>query len=105
MRSVIASPNKESLNGDRARIRGAEVRNIVSERAFFVGESDAEQLLVINVGDEVAVSEGQNVIVAGRLNNPRPQLEEQLSLSPEEATAVNDQEVFLRAPQVKPQEG
>lgn len=30
VRSVVASPNQESLDGDRARIRGAEVRNIVS---------------------------------------------------------------------------
>ena len=104
-RVVFVTMDPKTLNGDRARFKDMEVRNVVSERAFFVGENDAEQLLVLNVGDGVEVSEGQKVLVAGRLNTPRPQLEEKLSLSPEEAAAVNDQQVFLRAPRVTPQEG
>lgn len=105
MRVIMASTDKGKLNGTRARLKGAEVRSVVSERAFFVGENDAEQMLVLNMGDEATVSEGQKVFVAGRLNTPRPQLEEKLSLTPEEAAAVNDQEIFLRAPRVVPQEG
>ena len=104
-RVIFATPNKEVLNGARARLKDAEVRTIVSERAFFIGENDAERILVLNVGDAVEVNEGQQALVAGRLNVPRPNLEEKLSLTPEEATAVNDQDVFLRASRVKPQEG
>ena len=104
-RIILVTPNKEVLNGARARLKDAEVRTIVNERAFFIGENDAEQILVLNVGDAVEVSEGQQALVAGRLNVPRPNLEEKLSLTPEEATAVNDQPIFLRASRVKPQEG
>ena len=82
-----------------------EVRSVVSERAFFVGENDAEQLLVLNVGEAVEVAEGQELVVAGRLNVPNPNLEEQLSLTPEELSAVGEQDIFLRAPRVTPQEG
>ena len=78
------------------------MRTQVSERAFYVGENDAERLLVVHVGDEqVQVSEGQEVTVVGSLNQPRPQLEERLSLNGEEATAVNEEKVFLRARRVQ----
>ena len=40
-----------------------------------------------------------------RLNTPRPLLEEKLSLTLEGAAAVNNQEIFLGAQRVKPQEG
>ncbi len=105
MRVIMASTDKGKLNGTRARFKGAEVRSIVSERAFFVGENDAEQMLVLNVGDGVEVSEGQKGLVAGKLITPKPELEERFSLTPEEAAAVNDQEIFLRAKRVVPQEG
>ena len=105
VRVTFAYTDKNVLDGSRARLKGAEVRDVVSERAFFIGENDAERILVLNMGDAVEVSEGQKVLVAGRLNVPRPNMEEKLSLTPEEATAVNDQDIFLRAPQVKPQEG
>ena len=105
MRVIFASPDKQTLNGKRARIQDTEVREAVSERAFFVGENDAERLLVLKVHDEVEVSEGQSVLVSGRLNTPRPELEKQLSLSPEEASAIEEQSIFLRAPKDESQEG
>ena len=105
VRAIFVNPDKKVLNGARARLKDAEMRTIVSERAFFIGENDAEQILVLNVGDAVEVSEGQQALVAGRLNVPRPNLEEKLSLTPEEATAVNNQPIFLKASRVKPQEG
>ena len=102
LRFIFSTPDKKSLNGNPARLKGMEVRSTVSERAFFVGENDAEQLLVLNVGDEVGVSEGQEVLVAGKLNVPNPNLEEKLSLSPEEVSAMEEQGIFLRAPRVDP---
>ena len=105
VRVIVASPDEQTLNGSRARLRGAEVRTIVSERAFFVRENDAEQVLVLNVSNGVEVSEGQNVLVVGRLNTPRPELEEKRLLTPKEAATMNDQDIFLGAPRVKPQEG
>ena len=104
MRVIVATPDKQTLNGNRARLDGIEVRIVVSERAFFVGENDAEQLLVLNVGDAVEVAEGQELLVAGRLNIANPNLEERLSLTPEEVSAIEEQDIFLRAPRVKPQE-
>ncbi len=105
MRVIMAATDKGKLNGTRVRLKSAEVRTIVSERAFFVGDNDTERMLVLNVGKGAEVSEGQKVLVAGGLNTPRPALEEKFSLTPEEAKAVNDQEIFLRAPRVTPQEG
>ncbi len=106
MRVIHAAQDKKSLDGDRARLRDQEVREVVSERVFYVGENDAERLLVFNAGKEATeVSEGQTTVVAGRLTAPRPALVERLSLSPEEATAVEGQEVFLRAGRVTPKEG
>lgn len=105
LRAIISAPNKKSLNGNRARLKGMEVRSVVSERAFLVGENDAEQLLVLNIGDAVETAEGQQVLVAGRLNVPNPNLEEKLSLTPEETSAMEEQGIFLRAPRVVPAEG
>lgn len=105
LRIIISTPNQKILNGSRARLKGMEVRSIVSERAFFVGENDAEQLLILNVGEGASVTEGQQVLVAGRLNVPNPNLEEKLSLTPEEISAIEEQGVFLRAPRVDPAEG
>ena len=106
VRVIAATPDKATLEGNRARLRGQEVREVVSERTFYVGENDAERLLVVNTSEEATeVSEGQNVVVVGRLTTPRPASQERLSLSPEETTAVEDQEVFLRAARVMPQEG
>ena len=106
VRIIVATPDQGSLDGNRARLGGQEVREVVSERAFYVGENDAERLLVLNTSEEAtAVSEGQTVAVAGRLTTPRPAQVERLSLSPEETTAVEDQEVFLRAARVTPREG
>lgn len=103
IRVIMTSLDNKTLNGSRVRLKDAEVRNTVSERAFFIGENDAEQLLVLNMGDGVGVGEGQKVLVAGRLNTPRPELEGKLSLNPEEAAAVNEQKVFIRASRVTPQ--
>ena len=104
-RVIVATPDKGTFDGNRACLRGQEVREIVSERAFYVGENDAERLLVINTGEATEVSEEQNVIIAGRLRTPQPVLEKSFSLIPEEAAVVDDQEVFLRAGRVKPEEG
>jgi hypothetical protein len=82
------------------------VRDVVSERAFYIGNNDAEQLLVLNTGDEaVKVSEGQKVVVSGGLSVPRPQLLDKLSVSPEEESAIKEQEIFLRTQQITPQQG
>ena len=107
VRSIfLATGNEKSLNGSRVRLKDMEVRTLVSERAFYVGENDAERLLVIYVGDEqVQVSEGQKVMVTGALNQPRPQLEEKLALSEQEATAMNEQRIFLRAGRVQVPKG
>ena len=104
-RLIFLAADPSALDGDRARFRGAEVRESVSERAFFIGENDAERVLVLNAGEAVQVSEGQKVRVAGTLNTSRPELEEELSLSPEELSAIEDQGIFLRARRVQPQEG
>lgn len=103
LRVIFSSPDKKALNNKRARLKGMEVRSVVSDRAFLVGENDAEQLLVLNVGDGVGVKEKQEVLVAGRLSVPSPELEKRFSLSPEEVSAIEEQGIFLRAPQVKPQ--
>ena len=105
LRVIISTPNQNTLNGSRARLKGMEVRSVVSDRAFFVGENDAEQLLILNVGEGASVTEGQQVLVAGRLNVSNPNLEERLDLAPEEASAVEEQGIFLRAPRVVPAEG
>lgn len=105
IRSILVAPDQAALNGTRARLKDAEVRAVVSERLFFVGENDAEQILVLNVGKGGAVTEGQTLLVAGRMNTPRPELEEKFSLTPEEAAAVNEEQTFLRASRVQPQEG
>ena len=104
-RVIVATPDKGTFDGNRACLRGQEVREIVSERAFYVGENDAERLLVINTGEATEVSEGQNVVVVGQLTTPQPASEQSLSLSPEEATAVESQAVFLTAARVTVQEG
>lgn len=105
VRVIISSPDPQTLDKNRARLNGVEVREMVSDRAFYVGENDAERLLVVNVGDPVEVSEGQSVVVAGRLRTPQPELEKQLSLNPEEAAALKEQDILLRAPQVVVREG
>ena len=105
VRVIAATPDKATLDGNRTRLSGLEVREIVSERAVYVGENDAERLLVLNIGEATEVTEGQNVTVVGRLVTPKPELEERLSLNPEEAAAIEDQEVFIRARQVRPQGG
>ena len=66
------------------------MRNLVSVRAFLVGESDAEQLLVLNVVEVVEVTEGQDILVVDKLNTARPQLEERFSVTSKEASAINE---------------
>ena len=103
-RIVFATVDKNSINGNRARFRGVEVQEVVGERAFFIGESSAEVLLVVLGGDQnaeqVGVSKGKSINVNGVLRKPNENLQNNLELSEEEASVFNEQDIFLRAGRV-----
>lgn len=111
---ITTTPNQQVLVDRQVKFTDVQVQSVVGDRTFWVGSNNNERLFVVlaeplDAGaaeNQVVVKSGQTLDLTGMLR-PMPtvqQAQQQWSLSPAEAQALQNQTLYLQAQQINRQE-
>ena len=105
---ITAAADPLALAGQRAKLTNVTVRRVISDRAFFIGPSDTQEMLVLldkgmDAGTsgtaKVTITAGQPVSLVGVIEKlPTPEaLSQTYALSGDNLTALASQKAYLHA--------
>jgi len=105
---ITAAADPLSFAGQRAKLTNVMVRRVINDRAFFIGPSDSQQMLVLldkgldagtSQAAKVTITTGQPVSLAGIIEKlPTPEaLSQTYALSGDNLTALASQKAYLHA--------
>lgn len=106
--ALTAAADPLVLAGQRAKLTNVVVRRVISDRAFFIGPSDTQEMLVLldkgmdagtSSAAKVTITAGQPVSLVGVIEKlPTPEaLSQTYALSGDNLTALASQKAYLHA--------
>lgn len=106
--ALTAAADPMALAGQRAKLTNVTVRRVISDRAFFIGPSDTQEMLVLldkgmdagtSGAAKVTITAGQPVSLVGIIEKlPTPEaLSQTYALSGDNLTALASQKAYLHA--------
>ncbi len=106
--TLTAAADPLALAGQRAKLTNVTVRRVITDRAFFIGPSDSQQMLVLldkgldagtSNAAKVTITAGQPVSLVGVIEKlPTPEaLSQTYALSGENLTSLASQKAYLHA--------
>ena len=106
--TLTAAADPLALAGQRAKLTNVVVRRVISDRAFFIGPSDTQEMLVLldkgldagtSDAAKVTITQGQPVSLVGVIEKlPTPEaLSQTYALSGDNLTALASQKAYLHA--------
>lgn len=105
---ITAAADPLALAGQRAKLTNVTVRRVINSRAFFIGPSDTQEMLVLldkgldagpSNAAKVTITAGQPVSLVGIIEKlPTPEaLSQTYALSGDNLTALASQKAYLHA--------
>lgn len=111
MAAIVDAPQRMALVGRLADLTALPVQRVISERAFWVGETPGDRMLAVLDPAFVAGSQDGRVVVrtgnllslGGQIESlpSTTQLQRQWGLTPEEAQTLQGQEVYLHIDRIR----
>ena len=106
--TITAAADPLALAGQRAKLTNVTVRRVITDRAFFIGPSDSQQMLVLldkgldagtSGAAKVTITQGQPVSLVGVIEKlPTPEaLSQTYALTGANLTALASQKAYLHA--------
>lgn len=106
--TFASTPDPTTLVGERAKLINVPVQQVLSDRAFFVGPSAQQRMLVLldkgmdagaASGNKVTIAAGQTVSLTGIVAKMPTQeaIGQQYQISGDNYTAIQDQKAYLHA--------
>lgn len=106
--TFASTPDPTTLIGERAKLINVPVQQVLSDRAFFVGPSAQQRILVLldkgmdagaAAGNKVTIAVGQPVSLTGIVAKLPTQeaIGQQYQISGDNYTAIQDQKAYLHA--------
>ena len=106
--AIATATDPLSVVGHRAKLTNVVVQKVLSDRAFFVGPSAQQQILVLldkgmdagaAAGNKVTIATGQPVSLVGVMEKMLTQeaISQQYQISGANYTAIQDQKAYLHA--------
>ena len=106
--TFASTPDPTTLIGERAKLINVPVQQVLSDRAFFVGPSAQQRMLVLldkgmdagaAAGNKVTIAAGQSVSLTGIVAKMPTQeaIGQEYKISGANYTAIQDQKAYLHA--------
>ncbi len=108
---IATAPDPATLAGKQAQLTDVTVQSVLSDRAFWVGSGNTQQVFVVldesldagSAENQIVVKEGQRIDLTGSLKTMpnTQQAQDQWDLTAEEAQQLNNQPLYLQAQNIQ----